>query len=146
MLIPAVLLISQWGRMDASDDNEAMLFVSGVIESAAPDALVFSRGDGKTFGMWYTCYVLDERPDLVPILHTFLRSAWYRDALAANHEGLDLRPAGLGSDALQTMIKRHLGQRPIFLTWEDEEIKELYRLVQIGPLWEVKPPAGGEVP
>lgn len=146
LAVPVALLITQWEAMDLSHDSEAREFVSGALETAAPDSLVFTHGDKLTFGMWYACYALDERPDLVPIIPTFLRSVWYRETLAANHQGLDLRPAGLGADALETMIKRHIRQRPIYLTHEDEDIAAGYYLVQEGPLWRVEPPGPGELP
>ena len=101
--------------------------------------MVFTRSDQFTFGMWYARYALDDRPDLVPIIPTFLRRIWYRKTLSANHEGLDLRPTGLGKEALQTMIERHLYKRPIYLTWEDETTAEQYELVKEWPLWRVTP-------
>ena len=147
LALPAVLLITSWDKMDIHNEQVANDWVARVLVTAAPDALIFTRSDQFTFGMWYACYALDERPDLVPILPTFLRRAWYRDTLAANHEGLDLDPAGLSGGALQTMIERHLGERPIYLTWEDEKTAERYELVKEWPLWQVTlPTAGGEEP
>jgi len=147
LALPAALLISQWEAMDIRYERAASQFVAGALESAAPDALVFTKGDHRTFGMWYACYALDERPDIAPIIPTFLRRAWYRETLAANHQGLDLRPAGLGgAGALKMMIRRHLDQRPIYLTWEDEDIAADYWLEQVGPLWRVEPRAAGEMP
>ncbi len=146
LVLPAVLVIVQWEAMDLSDDRGASEFVAGALEAAAADALVFTYGDAHTFGMWYACYALDERRDLVPIIPTFLRHAWYRQVLAVNHPGLDLRPDGLGREALQTMIGRHLGLRPIYLTWEDEVIAARYELLSKGPLWLVNHRGGGVMP
>ena len=146
LALPAALLLMQWGAMDISQDHQASDFAAGVLETAEPNALLFARGDKHIFGLWYACYALDKEPDWVPILPTFLRSTWYRETLAANHQGLDLRPAGLGQEALQTMIERHLSQRPIYLTWEDEETRERYWLLPQGPLWRVERPAAGEMP
>jgi hypothetical protein len=139
LAVPGTLLVSSWSEMDIHDDRIASDWVAKAMEVAEADALVFTRSDQFTFGMWYACYALDERPDIVPILPTFLRRIWYRETLAANHEGLDLRPAGLGAEALQTMIERHLDQRPIYLTWEDETTAENYELVKEWPLWRVAP-------
>ena len=139
LAMPLALLVTSWNEMDIHDEQVANNWVAKALEVAEPDALVFTRSDQFTFGMWYACYSLDERPDLVPILPTFLRRIWYRKTLAANHQGLDLRPAGLGAEALQTMIRRHLGQRPIYLTWEDETTAEQYNLVKEWPLWRVTP-------
>ncbi len=143
---PAALLVSQWGAMDISGDRAAEEFIQHVLEMTEPNALVLARGDQDTFGLWYACYALDHRPDLVPILPTFLRSAWYRKTLMANHEGLDLHSAGLGGEALQTIIQRHLDRRPVYLTWEDDETAANYWLTPVGSLWQVQLPAARERP
>jgi len=144
LALPAVLLVTSWDKMDIHNEKVANDWVAKALATAAPDALIFTRSDQFTFGMWYACYALNERPDLVPILSTFLRRAWYRDTLAANHEGLDLDPPGPSSGALQTMIERHLDERPIYLTWEDEKTAERYELVKEWPLWQVTLPTAGE--
>lgn len=146
LAVPVGMVVAQWGEMDIRQDRAASDFVAGALEVAAPDALVFTKGDARTFAMWYACYVLDERPDLVPILPTFLRSRWYRESLQAHHEGLNLYSAGLGKGALETMISRHIGQRPIYLTWENEELAADYSLVQEGPLWQVLKLSAGDLP
>jgi hypothetical protein len=132
--------------MDISDDHRAQDFVEQVLGDTEPDAVVFARGDGQIFALWYACYVRDERPDLVPILHTFLRSAWYREILETHHEGLDLSPEGLGAEALDTMLQRLAGRRPIYLTWEEEELAGNYTLIKEGFLWRVHKPAAGLQP
>jgi hypothetical protein len=142
LALPAGLLVSQWNAMDVHEDRVAEDWVALALEIAEPNALIFTRSDQFTFGMWYGCYVLDARADLTPILPTFLQREWYRDTLAANHPGLDLDPAGLRRDALLTMISRHLDQRPIYLTWEDETTAENYDLVKEYPLWRVTRRAG----
>jgi hypothetical protein len=75
----------------------------------------------------------------VPILPIFLHWPWYRATLAHYHDRLDLRPDGLGATALSVMIARHVDRRPVYLTWEDEETAQSYRLVRQGPLWHVMP-------
>jgi hypothetical protein len=145
LALPAGLLVSQWSGMDVHDDRVAEDWVAQALKVAEPNALVFTRSDQFTFGMWYGCYVLDARPDLTPILPTFLQREWYRKTLAVNHQGLDLDPAGLGGDALLTMIRRHIDQRPIYLTWEDETTAEHYELVKEYPLWRVNRRTGSGV-
>jgi hypothetical protein len=135
--VPVALLVTQWQGMDARDDHRATEFVAEVLTTTDQDALVFARGDERIFALWYGAYVLQEREDLVPVLHIFLHWPWYRESLARHHRGLDLRPEGLGGTALPVMIERHVGRRPIYLTWEDEEIGESYRLVPRGSLWRV---------
>jgi hypothetical protein len=142
--LPLALLVTQWPVIDASHDREARDFVAGVLETAEPDAMVFARGDSRIFALWYAAYGLGQREDLVPILPIFLHWPWYRATLAHYYEGLELRPEGLGATALEVMIERHVGGRPIYLTWEDEEIGKSYRLVQRGPLWRVLPGGAGD--
>ncbi len=143
LAMPAGLLVSQWNAMDIHEDRVAEGWVAQALDIAEPDALIFTRSDQFTFGMWYGCYVVDTRPDLTPILPTFLQREWYRDTLAANHPGLNLDPTGLRRDALLTMIRRHLDQRTIYLTWEDETTAEHYELVKEYPLWRVTRRATG---
>jgi hypothetical protein len=142
LALPAGLLVTQWSAMDIHQDRVAEDWVARALEVAEPDALVFTRSDQFTFGMWYGCYVLDVRPDLTPILPTFLQREWYRETLVANHRNLDLDPEGLRGGALLTMIRRHMDQRPIYLTWEDETTAEHYELVKEYPLWRVTRKAG----
>jgi hypothetical protein len=143
--LPLALLVTQWPAMDASDDHAAGDFVAEVLTTAEPDAIVFARGDERIFALWYAAYGLGQREDLIPILPIFLHWEWYQATLAHYYEGLDLRPEGLGGTALEVMIERHVDERPVYLTWEDEEVGKTYRLVQQGPLWRVLPgdPGGG---
>ncbi len=144
LALPLGLLVSQWRALDVHNDRVAEEWVARVLTVAEPDALIFTRSDQFTFGMWYGSYVVGSRPDLTPILPTFLQREWYRDTLAANHQGLDLRPDGLERDALLTMIRRHIGQRTIYLTWEDDGVAKRYDLVKEYPLWRVSlPPTSG---
>jgi hypothetical protein len=140
--LPVALLVTQWPAMDASNDHVASDFVAEVLATAEPHAIVFARGDDRIFALWYAAYVLGQREDLVPILHIFLHWPWYRATLMHYHEGLDLRPEGLGATALQVMIERHVGRRPVYLTWEDEDIGKSYPLIQQEPLWRVLPGGG----
>jgi len=144
--VPLALLVTQWGALDVHQDRGAIEYVEGLRQSVEPDALVFARGDEGIFGAWYARYALPNDAEWVPILHTFLHSLWYRTSLEANHTGLDLRSDGLGEEALITMVQRHLGKRPILLTWEDEELAQRYTLIQSGPLWKVEPRSGGLQP
>lgn len=144
--LPAGLLLSQWAEMDIHKDHVAEDWVDGALKIAEEDALIFTRSDQFTFGLWYGCYVLDARADLTPILPTFLQREWYRDTLAENHQGLDLRPTGLGRDALLNMIRRHIDDRPIYLTWDDEATAEHYDVVSTYPLWRVDLPLSSGAP
>lgn len=147
LLLPLLLLGRFWPEMDLGRPGVAQDFVDRVLAQAEPGALVLTKGDHGTFGMWYACYVRDQRPDIVPVLPTFLQRTWYRETLQANHAGLDLRPEQLtGSGALQTMIERHLDRRPVYLTWEDAATAERYPLSEEWPLWRVMPPTPLELP
>lgn len=138
VIMPVGLLVTQWNQMDISRDHDATEYIDAVTETIEPDALVFAKGDQSIFTLWYARYTLNGRKDWVPILPTFLRSYWYRLILAENHQGLDLRSTGLGAEALETMIERHIDTRPIYLTWEDETTMEHYSLIEAGPLWQVE--------
>ncbi|MBN1316524.1 MAG: DUF2723 domain-containing protein [Anaerolineales bacterium] len=138
VIVPAGLLLTQWTRMDISNDRSPEEYIDSVMETIEPDALIFAKGDQSIFTLWYARYALESRSDWIPILPTFLRSYWYRQILAANHQGLDLNSSGLGKEALQTMIERHIDKNPIYLTWEDETTIEHYALIQEGPLWRVE--------
>jgi hypothetical protein len=114
LAVPAVSAARFWRENDLSDDREAEDFVSRALDGAAPDAIILTSGDGRTFALWYAVYGLGQRPDVTPVNVSLASFDWYRRTLAEAHP--DLAPALGGFDAVQpaAWLEHAPAERPLY--------------------------------
>jgi hypothetical protein len=77
-------------KVDASHDERADRFVEKVFMQSPAHAILFVKGDGAVFSLWYHHYALHERPDLFVIASDLLHFPWYLENLRATYPALDL--------------------------------------------------------
>jgi hypothetical protein len=138
LALPVMSVASRWRDMDLSTDREAYLTAEAMLQAAAPDGLILSRGDSHTFSLWYVRYGLRQRPDVDIIDSNLLAFAWYRTDLAArNPELASLLEARHEQEAVLMLLS--IPGRPLQLTYEDELLVRHGTWTQEGPLYTLVP-------
>jgi len=125
---------SRFRDMDLSADREAYVWAEGLLQAAAPNGLILSRGDSQTFSLWYVRYGLRQRPDVVIVDRYLLALPWYRADLAArNPELASLLRARHDQEAALMLLS--IASRPVHLTYQDDLLLRHGTWTQEGPLY-----------
>ena len=101
-----------WQDLDKSGDRQAEWFLSHVLDSVAPDALVVTAGDRATFGLWYARYGLERRPDIIPVSRDLWGLGSYRATIKETHPELPLAEPAADFSAFLRQVAQ---DRPIYL-------------------------------
>ena len=141
-LMPGLSIVQNHGELDLSRDTEARDFGPRVYETVESDAIVIAQTDRPLFALWYHSLVVDKDADVVVVARNFLASDWYLDSFEKQHPGLLPRErTGDIFEGLQSLVERHLGQRPLYLTEEDDFLADRYELREVGPVFRIERPA-----
>jgi hypothetical protein len=76
--------------VDASKNNDAVVFGEKVMAIAPHQALVFTDGGKDSFTLWYYEYVLKRRVDIAVIVTNLLPYDWYRSTLRITYPTLSI--------------------------------------------------------
>jgi hypothetical protein len=101
LLLPALLLLLNFNRLDLSADRELRSLAEQLLSAAPQDAILLTEGDATTFSLWYLHEVEGQRPDILVVDRNLFGFEWYRHRLAARHRWLpriatyDLNELGL---------------------------------------------------
>jgi hypothetical protein len=88
LLLPALLLVVNWGAMDLSSDRTPRRWAEERLVEAPPKAVLVTSRDAHTFTLWYAQAGLGLRPDVVvvdrdlwawPSYRAFLRRTGWTD-------------------------------------------------------------------
>ncbi len=141
-LMPGVSVARNHADLDLSRDSEARDFGPEVYDTVEPNAIVIAQTDRPLFALWYHRLVVDRDAEVVVVARNFIASDWYLDSFEKLHPGLlpKERPEDF-FEALQGFVETHLGSRPLYLTDEDEFLKDRYRLQEVGPVFRIEGPA-----
>lgn len=127
LLGPALIsLPSTYGRVDASDDRAARIWLDATFQALEPDAVIVSWWSYST-PMWYGQFVEDRRRDVLVL------------------DDRTILDAGLGD--VHGAIARYLGERPVYLIRLPRDIEDVasrYELqpvvgLRFGDVWKVLP-------
>jgi len=77
-------------KVDASQDHAAETYGRAILETAPPQALLFTSEDETTFTLWYFQFVLHERNDLAVVDTRLISFAWYRHMLRTGYPALSV--------------------------------------------------------
>jgi hypothetical protein len=120
-------LLLQHPRVSLRHHYMAARFGQGVLSALPPDAILLSRGDGQTFAVWYYQRVRHQRPDVLVVLMSMLRYAWYRQEVVGRLPALASVTGDDPTESIVELLSRNpdTQHRPIFFNvkpadWEDE--------------------------
>lgn len=79
--VPALMAKENWDDHDRSEKRLALATASNVLNSLAPNAVLFTYGDNDTYPVWYAQEIEGIRPDVRVINTSLLGIDWYIDQL-----------------------------------------------------------------
>jgi hypothetical protein len=109
LAVPLVPAAIHYPGVDQSDNFVEDDFATNILRSSPPGALIITN-DSVCFTLWYTRFVLHERPDAVPIHQGLLRglifwNAWYGKHLYAMYPDIVNVDRGLTAYALNERLR-----------------------------------------
>jgi len=121
--------------LQARDPN-AFEYAVGGAQALEKNAVVLSRGDGRTFSLWYGTTVLRSRPDVVVVYESMLDWPWYRNYLAARFPDLLLPPHAPEAMRRFLFIAANLDRHPVYVTEVPPDLAR-FDIAPAGPLYRV---------
>jgi hypothetical protein len=140
VLAASLLVLGKPGAQTAKEARDASAFdyaLAGtdVLEKGA---IVLSRGDGRTFSLWYGA-VLNARPDIVVVYESLLDWPWYREHLAARYPDLVIPPRAPEIMRRYLFIAANLAHHPVYVTEVPPDLAR-FDVAPAGPLYRVLGP------
>lgn len=80
--VPVLMAKENWDDHDRSKKNLALNTARNVLNSCAPNAILFTYGDNDTYPVWYAQEIEGIRPDVRIINTSLLGIDWYIDQLS----------------------------------------------------------------
>ncbi|KAA9325715.1 DUF2723 domain-containing protein [Adhaeribacter soli] len=77
LAVPMLMAQQGWDDHDRSDRYYAVDFARNMLESCAPNAILFTNGDNDTFPLWYAQEVEGLRRDVRVVVLSYLNTDWY---------------------------------------------------------------------
>ncbi|WP_031530044.1 glycosyltransferase family 117 protein [Dyadobacter crusticola] len=97
--VPIVLIAQGWDNHDRSNRFHSVDFARNLLNSCAPNAILFTGGDNDTFPLWYVQEVEGFRTDVRVCVQTFLGIDWYISQLKRKTNKSEALPLSLDSNA-----------------------------------------------
>ncbi len=79
---------------------------------AAPDSVILTVSDERTFALWYAVYGQRRRPDVAVVNVNLYGYEWYRRTLAETH--VNLLPSEDEAPDIETLITELAGRVPVY--------------------------------
>ncbi|MEE9286005.1 MAG: DUF2723 domain-containing protein [Dehalococcoidia bacterium] len=142
--VPVTSAARNWSGQDLSNDVAARDYGREVFAGIEPNAIVLASTDQYLFPLWYQRHVVDTGSGITVVARNLLQFDWYVDSLRRREP--DLVPAGLSGPFFTVLLdfaRAHVGQRPLYATFQDEVLSSEYLLFPMGRLFKIEPIPSG---
>ncbi|WP_299463666.1 DUF2723 domain-containing protein [uncultured Microscilla sp.] len=95
MWVPLLMAIEGWNDHDRSNRVFSVNSAKNMLNSCAPDSILFVSGDNETYPLWYAQEVEGVRTDVRVCNLQLMTSAWYTEQLRRKVYQSDALPFGL---------------------------------------------------
>ena len=106
--VPGLMAAQNWDDHDRSGVRIPSDFARNLLESTAPNAILFTNGDNDTFPLWYLQEVMNVRRDVRVVNLSLLNTPWYirqlRDQASRTSAPLPMSLTDAQVDGLQPQL------------------------------------------
>ena len=98
LLVPVMMGLKSWDNHDRSNRYQSVDFAKNLLNSCAPNAILFTGGDNDTFPLWYVQEVEGFRTDVRVCNLSLLGTEWYIQQMKRKTYQSDALPISLEFD------------------------------------------------
>eukprot|EP01132_Coremiostelium_polycephalum_P000218 gene218-287_t len=102
LTVPLLMAVQGWSTHDRSKRYFAVESAKNMLNSCAPNAILFTAGDNDTFPLWYVQEVEGFRTDVRVVILSYTNAAWYIAQLMRTVNHSQPLPLSIGLTSYQS--------------------------------------------
>lgn len=102
--VPVRMLVFNYESHDRTGNYVAYDYSYNILQSCAPNAIIFTNGDNDTFPLWFLQYVNNIRPDVRVVNLSLLNTNWYIKQLRDDEPRIAIRMSDAEIEGIQPKL------------------------------------------